>query len=625
MTQPLIHGSQIDQTTLDGVPGGFLGSVWRYQDDVASADPGNGNFRLNNLTTASATEIYISATTDDNHDFGAILAGLRDGDRLYIQDQADSTRSLLLTITSTVDNTGWWTIVFTVDDSSGAFDDDKKCSLLLFFGSNSINSVVEDTTPQLGGNLDVNGNSIASVSNANINITPDGTGNVLLGSFEFNADQSVGAGQDNFVLTYDNSSGEISLEATAGGGSPDEITDADGDTKIQVEEIADEDTIRFDLGSNVTGWPALANALVFSSGQFTLTFPQANVAATEGSTINLTAGQGNTSGNGGPLNLTAGEGGGSAGGLGGAVSITGGAGGSAGGQGGGVVITSGAPATGAYRGGDIEITAAPANGGQTGGNVEITSGKGGASGGGGSIDLQAGDGGATSGQGGNINITCGDGDGSSRGGDMTLTAGNAGYGLGGDIEIIGGDGFGSYVGGNVDLTAGTGGLIGPGGAVVISGGDGGATGDFGGAVTIKAGTGTAAFVGGNVTLEGGEASTGDEGIVMVRGAFGLEHQALGTITSATDIDPDAGMTAHFTFGAAATAEIGFTASLESGVSYEMTVEITNGGQGTMTWGSEVEWDGGAPTLTAAGKDLLKFWTRDSGTTWLGWVVALDLT
>lgn len=36
--------------------------------------------------------------------------------------------------------------------------------------------LVNDTTPQLGGDLDVNGNSIVSVSNGNINITPNGTG-----------------------------------------------------------------------------------------------------------------------------------------------------------------------------------------------------------------------------------------------------------------------------------------------------------------------------------------------------------------------------------------------------------------------------------------------------------------
>ena len=44
-----------------------------------------------------------------------------------------------------------------------------------------IDEVVEDTTPQLGGDLDVNGNSIVSASNGNIHIEPDGTGVVQIG------------------------------------------------------------------------------------------------------------------------------------------------------------------------------------------------------------------------------------------------------------------------------------------------------------------------------------------------------------------------------------------------------------------------------------------------------------
>ena len=79
-------------------------------------------------------------------------------------------------------------------------------------------NVVEDTTPQLGGNLDVNGNKIVSTSNGNIDIEPNGTGNVLIGNYTFDADQTVGSGQDNFVLTYNNSGGLISLEEAAGGG-----------------------------------------------------------------------------------------------------------------------------------------------------------------------------------------------------------------------------------------------------------------------------------------------------------------------------------------------------------------------------------------------------------------------
>jgi len=45
---------------------------------------------------------------------------------------------------------------------------------------NELENVVEDTTPQLGGNLDVNGNSIVSASAGNISITPDTTGSVII-------------------------------------------------------------------------------------------------------------------------------------------------------------------------------------------------------------------------------------------------------------------------------------------------------------------------------------------------------------------------------------------------------------------------------------------------------------
>jgi len=68
-------------------------------------------------------------------------------------------------------------------------------------------------------NLQVDGNTISSTNtDGNITLDPNGTGNVSIGNFSFDADQTVGAGQDNYVLTYDNSSGLISLEASAGGG-----------------------------------------------------------------------------------------------------------------------------------------------------------------------------------------------------------------------------------------------------------------------------------------------------------------------------------------------------------------------------------------------------------------------
>jgi cytoskeletal protein CcmA (bactofilin family) len=49
-------------------------------------------------------------------------------------------------------------------------------------GSGGIASLAADSTPQLGGDLDVNGNEIVSTSNADIGITPNGTGRVIIGS-----------------------------------------------------------------------------------------------------------------------------------------------------------------------------------------------------------------------------------------------------------------------------------------------------------------------------------------------------------------------------------------------------------------------------------------------------------
>jgi hypothetical protein len=46
--------------------------------------------------------------------------------------------------------------------------------------SSAISNVVEDTTPQLGGNLDVNGNDLISLSNATIDLAPHGTGTVVV-------------------------------------------------------------------------------------------------------------------------------------------------------------------------------------------------------------------------------------------------------------------------------------------------------------------------------------------------------------------------------------------------------------------------------------------------------------
>jgi len=50
----------------------------------------------------------------------------------------------------------------------------------------------------------------------------------------------------------------------------------------------------------------------------------------------------------------------------------------------------------------------------------------------------------------------------------------------------------------------------------------------------------------------------------------------------------------------------------------LILELTNGGNFTVTWPSYVKWPfGNAPTLTTGGTDLLVFITDDNGTNWRG--------
>ena len=51
--------------------------------------------------------------------------------------------------------------------------------------------VVSDTTPQLGGDLDVNGNAFVSTSNGNITFTPNGTGKIVFNDLAYYPEASL--------------------------------------------------------------------------------------------------------------------------------------------------------------------------------------------------------------------------------------------------------------------------------------------------------------------------------------------------------------------------------------------------------------------------------------------------
>ena len=88
---------------------------------------------------------------------------------------------------------------------------------------NITTDVVSDTTPQLGGNLDVNGSSIVSTSNGNIAITPNGSGKVVIDGIS----HPTSDGANGQVLTT-NGSGALSFQSVnqlSGSGIEDIVDD----------------------------------------------------------------------------------------------------------------------------------------------------------------------------------------------------------------------------------------------------------------------------------------------------------------------------------------------------------------------------------------------------------------
>ena len=105
------------------------------------------------------------------------------------------------------------------------------------FSSAAIDAVVEDTTPQLGGNLDVNGNSIVSVSNGDIAITPNGTGKVILDG-----------------LNYPTADGTTGQALTTNGSGTLSFSDVSVDFGAVDESIIPDTTDTYDLGSSSKVW-----------------------------------------------------------------------------------------------------------------------------------------------------------------------------------------------------------------------------------------------------------------------------------------------------------------------------------------------------------------------------------
>jgi len=166
-TTGLITGGSLD---IDDVV--INGTTIGHTDDTDLITLANGSATIAGNLTLSGD---LTVSGDD------ITMGTNTSGNLLIADGTNFNSVAVgsLSEISTVANDD---VFLAVDTSGGGLKKVTRSTIVsgLAVGGVALSNIVEDTTPQLGGDLDVNGNGLVSTSNGNIAITPNGSGVVRL-------------------------------------------------------------------------------------------------------------------------------------------------------------------------------------------------------------------------------------------------------------------------------------------------------------------------------------------------------------------------------------------------------------------------------------------------------------
>ena len=170
----------------------------KLQTDVSGIEAGSLSFTNISATQISVAELTVTSTLAAA---SFIFEGTTDDDNETTLSVIDPTADRTLNLpneSGTIISTGTTANTFITGQTSiaSAGIDSGNDELLvsdadassfkritvdnLISSAGGLTSVAADTTPQLGGDLDVNGNDIVSVSNGNINLLPNGSGKVII-------------------------------------------------------------------------------------------------------------------------------------------------------------------------------------------------------------------------------------------------------------------------------------------------------------------------------------------------------------------------------------------------------------------------------------------------------------
>ena len=166
--------------TLDANGGDIL-----FKDDgttFGSATNTSGNLIIKSGTTTALTFSGANVTVAGDLTISGddLVMGTNTAGHILVAD-GTNFNPVAVTDLSEISTVANDDVFLAVDTSGGGLKKIARSAIVSGLASSAaISNVVEDTTPQLGGDLDVNGNDLVSTSNGNISLLPNGSGKVII-------------------------------------------------------------------------------------------------------------------------------------------------------------------------------------------------------------------------------------------------------------------------------------------------------------------------------------------------------------------------------------------------------------------------------------------------------------
>ena len=181
LTNKSISGSA---NTLSAIPTSAITFSGSTITGITSLTAGGITITGNSITSADSTVVEIgesvSITGGLTQSSDDLVLGTNSLGNIIVADgtKFSSKAVSALNEITTVANDD---ILLAIDTSGGGLKKINKSALVAGLATSSaISNISEDTTPQLGGDLDMNGQDIVTLSNGNIDLLPHGTGKVVM-------------------------------------------------------------------------------------------------------------------------------------------------------------------------------------------------------------------------------------------------------------------------------------------------------------------------------------------------------------------------------------------------------------------------------------------------------------